>query len=243
MQGETVLITGGAKRLGRAAALNLAENGYHVVIHYNTSSQEAAALIDLLSAFAISACSVQGSLSTSDSCTVFLENCRNTAGPVHHLVNNAAVFPEDTLEEITIQSLESNFTVNTVAPLMISKKLREAGTLNSVTNLLDTRIVDYDKKHVSYHLSKRALMSLTSMMALEWAPEVRVNAVAPGLILQPEGEDTDYLQKLAHTNPLNTIGNENDISEAILYLIKSSFVTGQIIYVDGGRHLKGRVYE
>jgi NAD(P)-dependent dehydrogenase (short-subunit alcohol dehydrogenase family) len=130
-----------------------------------------------------------------------------------------------------------------MVPFFLSKGLKDSGNLLSVVNLLDTRIQDYDKNHVSYHLSKRGLMSLTKMTALEWAPQVRVNAVAPGLILVPEGEGEDYLKKLANTNPMQTVGNVGNITDAILFLIRNEFVTGQIIYVDGGRHLKGRVYE
>ena len=243
MQGETVLITGGAKRLGRATALALAKNGFDIIVHYNESHEEAESLLDELTALGISARAIHAALSGAESCAALLESCRDAAGSVHHLVNNASIFSADTLDEITITSLESNMSINTIVPLILSKGLKAAGSLRSVTHLLDTRIVDYDANHVSYHLSKRALMSLTSMMALEWAPEVRVNAVAPGLILPPEGEDEDYLQGLAHTNPLEAVGTEQDISDTIVFLINSTFITGQIIYVDGGRHLRGRVYE
>lgn len=243
MQGETVLITGGAKRLGRATALAMAQCGFNVLVHYNESRDEAESLLEELHTLDVSAWIVQGVLSDANSCSELLESCREVTGTIEHLVNNASIFPDNTLEELTMTSLESNMAINTLAPFILSKGLKDAGSLKTVTNLLDTRIVDYDKNHVSYHLSKRALMSLTSMMALEWAPDVRVNAVAPGLILPPEDKDESYLQGLAHTNPLQTVGTEKDISDAILFLINSTFVTGQIIYIDGGRHLKGRVYE
>jgi NAD(P)-dependent dehydrogenase (short-subunit alcohol dehydrogenase family) len=243
MQGETVLITGGAKRLGRATALALAKNGFNIVVHYNESRAEAEFLLDELRTLGVSAWAIQAALSDAGSCTALLEACREAVGDVHHLVNNASIFPADTLDEITTASLESSLSINTMVPFVLSIGLKDAGSLRSVTHFLDTRIVDYDANHVSYHLSKRALMSLTSIMALEWAPEVRVNAVAPGLILPPEGEAEDYLEKLAHTNPLQAVGDTGDISDTILFLINSKFVTGQIIYVDGGRHLKGRVYE
>ncbi|MFP6598296.1 MAG: SDR family oxidoreductase [Candidatus Hydrogenedentota bacterium] len=243
MQGETVLITGGAKRLGRATALTLAKSGFDIVVHYNESREEAESLVDELGALGISACAIQATLSDADSCAELLESCRDAAGDIHHLVNNAAIFPSDTLDELSMAFLESNLSINTMVPFLLSKGLRDAGSLRSVVHLLDTRITDYDAKHVSYHLSKRALMSLISMMALEWAPEVRVNAVAPGLILPPEGEEEDYLQALAHTNPLQAVGDAQDIADTVLFLLNSHFITGEIIYVDGGRHLKGRVYE
>ncbi|MCH7709078.1 MAG: SDR family oxidoreductase [Myxococcales bacterium] len=107
---------------------------------------------------------------------------------------------------------------------------------------MDTRITDYDKSHVSYHLSKRMLFSMTRMMALEFAPKVRVNAIAPGLILPPEGKDETYLQDLARSNPLLAYGGPGDVVEAVLFLLQGRFVTGQVLYVDGGRHLLGGVY-
>ena len=110
-------------------------------------------------------------------------------------------------------------------------------------NLLDSRITVYDKANSSYHLSKRMLMSLTKMMALEFAPRVRVNGVAPGSILSPSGKDQAYLERLASQNPLKRIGSTEDVAEAVLFLLKNDFVTGQLLYVDGGYHLNGRTYE
>jgi pteridine reductase len=104
---------------------------------------------------------------------------------------------------------------------------------------LDTRVAGYDRQHVAYHLSKQMLCTLTRMMAVEFAPRIRVNAVAPGLILPPEGKGMDYLEGLKGTNPLNQYGSAEDISAAAVFLIGSAFITGQGIHVDGGRHLKG----
>ena len=109
-------------------------------------------------------------------------------------------------------------------------------------NLLDSRITDYDREHAAYHLSKRMLFALTRMLALELAPRTIVNAVAPGLILPPEGKDEDYLRRMAHTVPLNRHGDAGDIEQAVLFLLRCEFVTGQVIFVDGGRHMEGRVY-
>ena len=102
---------------------------------------------------------------------------------------------------------------------------------------------DYDRDHVAYHLSKRALQSLTRMLAVELAPTVVVNAVAPGLILPPEGEDADYLERLAHTNPMNCWGHPQDVADAVRFLLQTRFTTGQTLYVDGGRNLRGKMHE
>ncbi len=96
--------------------------------------------------------------------------------------------------------------------------------------------------HTAYCTSKGALDQLTRMMALEFAPALRVNAVAPGLILPPEGKDESYLEQLAGTNPLQRHGGPRDITDAVLYLLGAEFVTGQVLFVDGGRHMKGAVH-
>jgi hypothetical protein len=108
--------------------------------------------------------------------------------------------------------------------------------------MLDTRAFDHDPRHFAYHLSKRTLFSLTRIMAAEFAPKIQVNAIASGLILPPEGKDESYLASLAHTNPMQRYGGPRDITEAVLFLLRSTFITGQVIHVDGGRHLKGAFY-
>ena len=107
-----------------------------------------------------------------------------------------------------------------------------------IVNLLDSRIVGYDFPHAAYYLSKRLLAILTEMAALKFAPSISVNAVAPGLILPPPGKDQSYLQELSASVPLQRHGGPQDIVDALLYLLKSEFLTGQVIYVDGGRHLR-----
>jgi len=115
-------------------------------------------------------------------------------------------------------------------------------TRAAVINFLDTRIASDDSAHFSYHASKRLFHTLTKQAALKFAPELRVNAIAPGLILPPVGEGVEYLKKRTHWNILNTYGNEKDITDAVVFLLKSRFISGQVLYVDGGQHLKGALY-
>ncbi|MFP6581970.1 MAG: SDR family oxidoreductase [Candidatus Hydrogenedentota bacterium] len=243
MNNQTVLITGGARRLGKSISEHLGAKGYRVIIHHDQSGDEAQQLADLINEGGGDAHCVQAHLSDETSCKNLAVTVRKSFGDIHHLINNASIFPEDTLNTLNADSIQENFNINTLVPLFLARTLHESGTLATVTNLLDTRIQDYDRQHVSYHLSKRALQSLTAMMALEWAPEVRVNGIAPGLILPPEGQTEEHLEALRHTNPLNHIGNPLEVSETIDFLISNPSITGQIIYIDGGRHLKGRVYE
>jgi NAD(P)-dependent dehydrogenase (short-subunit alcohol dehydrogenase family) len=129
--------------------------------------------------------------------------------------------------------------INAWAPLVLGRDFARVAGKGKIINLLDTRLCGYDFKHVSYILSKHSLYVLTRMMALEFAPGITVNAVSPGLILPPPGKDADYLLELARTLPLAMHGGPEDIVEAVLFLLRSDFITGQVINVDGGRHLKG----
>jgi NAD(P)-dependent dehydrogenase (short-subunit alcohol dehydrogenase family) len=146
--------------------------------------------------------------------------------------------------ETTSEALALNMQIHAYAPLALSRAFagQDPFVSGHIVNLLDSRVQDYDKLHVPYHLSKRSLLALTRMLAIELAPRVAVNAVAPGLILAPAGHGQEYMENLAHTNPMNRYGNPQDIVEAVLFLVQSEFITGQVIYVDGGRHMKGHMY-
>jgi len=133
--------------------------------------------------------------------------------------------------------------VHALAPLTLSRALAKQGRDGHIINMLDSRVTDYDRDHAAYHLSKRMLLTLTRMLAMELAPRIAVNGVAPGLILPPAGKDESYLRDLAHTNPMNRHGGVGDITDAVLYLLTSRFVTGQVMFVDGGRHMRGPLYE
>ena len=128
--------------------------------------------------------------------------------------------------------------VNAWAPFVLSREFARLAGRGKIINLLDTKIISSDRTHVAYLLSKQMLAALTSMCALEFAPNVTVNGIAPGLILPPPGKDDSYLEQLAQTVPLKRRGSPDDIADAARYLLQSDFVTGQIIYVDGGRHLR-----
>jgi NAD(P)-dependent dehydrogenase (short-subunit alcohol dehydrogenase family) len=152
---------------------------------------------------------------------------RQGNGCVDILVNNASVFPLSILDEITLEGLSSNIRVNAWAPFVLTRDLRRIMKKGRVVNLIDSRIKGYDWAHVEYILSKHLLAELTKMMAIEYAPDVVVNGVNPGLILPPQGRDSDYLEKLDRTVPRKKHGGPDDIVEAVLYLLKSDFLVGK----------------
>jgi len=242
LSGKTALVTGAGKRLGRATATALASQGVSVVVHYQSSQAEAEQCAELVRSNGVKAWTLQADLSDPPAAAAVMDRAVELAGPVDILVNSASIFPRNTLADMTWKDVTDNMQVNAMAPFLIARGLAAQGRSGAVVNLLDTRVVHYDRVHAAYHLSKRALLTLTRMMALEFAPAVRVNAVAPGLILPPPGEDESYLQKLSASVPLQRVGNAGDITDAILYLLRSEYVTGQVLFVDGGFHMRGSVY-
>jgi hypothetical protein len=242
LTGKTALVTGAAKRLGRAIALSLAHEGVGIVLHYRSSGEAVKEVAGAVRGLGVKAWTLKADLAPDGEAESLVERAIDAAGPLDFLINNASVFAQGRLTEMRAEDVRVNVDVNALAPFAAARRFAGQGREGVVLNLLDARIVDYDREHAAYHLSKRMLFDLTRMMALEFAPSVRVNAIAPGLILPPEGEDERYLASLAHTNPLNRHGAAADIASAALFLLKSDFVTGQVVFVDGGRHLRGNVY-
>jgi NAD(P)-dependent dehydrogenase (short-subunit alcohol dehydrogenase family) len=242
LAGQHALVTGAARRIGRALALALAEQGVSVVAHYHTSDAQAAELTAAMAEYGVSAWPLQADLEDPTQAETLVERACSLAGNIDILINNASVFPAGTLADMDPHEVTRNVQVNALGPLQAGRALAARCKEGSIINLLDSRIVHYDKNHAAYHLSKRMLFTLTRMMALEFAPNVRVNAVAPGLILPPPGEGDDFLDRLAHSNPLQCKGCPGQVVDAALFLLQNPFITGQVIFVDGGHHMKGSVY-
>ncbi len=242
IQGKSALVTGAAKRIGRAIALELARQGVHIVLHYNQSAADVENAAYEVRACGVNAWIVQADLNDLTQADALFATAKENAGILNILIHSASIFPQNRVTDFRRDEFFQNMTVNALAPLWLSRAFARQETEGVIINLLDTRILDYDADHAAYHLSKRLLFTLTKMLSLELAPAIRVNGVAPGLILPPPGEDESYLEQRKHTNPLHRTGHLPDLTEAVLFLLRSDFITGQVIYVDGGRHLKGTVY-
>jgi len=237
LNGKTALVTGAAKRLGREIALALADAGVNVVVHYRESAAEARKLQEELVARGVKAWLVSADFDDADAPGRLLPDALDAAGSLDILVNSASLFLPSTIQDMDFAGLTRLMRVNAWAPLTLSREFARRVGRGKIVNLLDSRIAGFDKSHVAYILSKRALSALTEMMAVEFAPDITVNGVAPGLILPPPGKDEAYLDELAKGIPLKRHGNPADIADAVLYLLRSDFVTGQVIFVDGGRRL------
>lgn len=237
LQGRAALITGASKRIGRETALALAEQGVNVVVHFNRSEGEARQLAGELERKGVKAWTIQADFRRPKEYQSLIDRARSEAGGLDILVNNASIFPSETLGELAWSGFSADMEVNAWVPLILSRGFAQGAKRGSIVNLHDTHLQGFDFRHAGYILSKHVLAELTRMMALELAPNVTVNAVAPGLILPPPGADEGYLVNHARALPLQRHGAPRDVAEAILFLLRSDFITGQVIYVDGGRQL------
>jgi len=242
MKMKTAMVTGAARRIGRAVALHLAKNGYRVAIHCHGSVEAGAALVKTIETAGGAAFLVQGNLQDEQRCAAMVQEVRCQMSHVNVLVNSASTFTEDNVLSFSFDSLRDHMMVNAFAPLLFSRAFACDSAVDCIVNFLDSRVVDYDDTHASYHLSKRTFDDITRMLAMELAPDVRVNAVAPGLILPPEGKGDDYVEMRRRENLLQRQGTLDEICMAVDFLVNNEFVTGQTVFVDGGRHLKGAFY-
>jgi len=245
-------VTGGAHRIGREIALALGRAGADVVVHFRASREAAEEVCGELAKLGVGAAAVGADLAEPDEAEGLVDRARAAVGGLDLLVNSASIFPIGGLDAVEWSDLDRNLRVNAWAPFVLARQLAERvrgspqeaeapvdGLARaSVVNLLDTRIRGGDPDHAAYHLSKVVLAELTRMSALELAPFVRVNAVAPGPALPPEGRDDAYLRGRIAALPLGRLIPPSAIAEAVLYLLSAESVTGQILFVDGGSHLR-----
>lgn len=238
LQGKIALVTGASRRIGRAIAIALAEEGVHIVAHDRRALEsETIKVCDEVVDCGSKSWRIIADLEKPEEYASLIARTLQTAGSLDIVINNASLFLPSTLMDVGFGDLTRHVQVNAWTPFVLSREFARLAGRGKIINLLDTRIHGYDRAHVAYILSKHMLSVLTKMCALEFAPAITVNGVAPGLILPPPGKDESYLEQLAHSTPLKRHGSPEDITKAVVYLLTSDFVTGQIIFVDGGRHL------
>lgn len=238
LRGKTALVTGASKRIGREISLQLAQAGVNVVVHYNNSEEEAIKLCKELASNNVQSWPIKANFETPSEYETLIDRAFNLAGKIEFLINSASIFPVENLDTVTFESMIANMQVNAWVPFVLCKKFSERAHEGKIINLLDSRIKDQDWNHVGYILSKHVLTAMNRMLALKYAPQITVNGIAPGLILPPPGQPQSYLEERVNTVPLKRHGDPFDIAQATIYLLKTRFITGNIIYVDGGRHLK-----
>ncbi|NJD20797.1 MAG: SDR family oxidoreductase [Gemmatimonadetes bacterium] len=233
------LVTGGAVRLGRDISLGLAEAGYDLVVHYRSSrgpAEEVARAVEALGR----RCVLHGGDLTDPAVPgAMVEAARAAYGRLDLLVNSAASFDARPLAEVDAPAWDAVMDLNVRAPHLLVRAAE--GMLRSsrgaVVNVLDLSAFQPWSEHAAHAVSKAALAQLTRVQARALAPEVRVNAVAPGAVLPPEGYPEERLEALRSRTPLGTLGTPEDVVRAVVFLAGAAFVTGQILAVEGGRLL------
>jgi pteridine reductase len=236
------LITGAAARIGAATATLLHENGYRIIIHYNNSVENANALANSLNnKREDSACILEANLMDSEAVSALADRSIAAWGQLDLLVNNASAFYPTPLETITEEQWQELFASNAMAPLLLARSTTDMlrQQQGCIINISDTHVRRGLKNHSIYIMAKSALEGMTRTMARDLAPEVRVNAIAPGAILWAEnGNDLSHEMKAAIIDgiSLKRMGEPLDIANAVLFLAgNASYITGQVLHVDGGR--------
>jgi NAD(P)-dependent dehydrogenase (short-subunit alcohol dehydrogenase family) len=239
-EARVALVTGGAKRIGAAIVEALAEAGYAIVIHCNSSVAEAEALATRLKARGGEASVVTADLANPDSVAGLIADAAKPFGPVTLLVNNASVFLADTLHTLDILTWNRQFSVNIRAPSILAKDMAAmlpADSKGAIINIIDQRVWKLTPEFYSYTLSKAALWAATRTMAQTLAPHIRVNAVGPGPTLGNAHDGDEGVHHEAAGVPLERQVEPREIAAAVLYLASAQSVTGQMIAVDGGQHI------
>lgn len=239
MTNKTALITGAAKRIGKFIAMHMAGNGFDLAIHYNSSKNDAISFQEDLrknypnQKFKIFKCD----LNCVEEVDGLLNRILVHFEKIDVLVNNASVFESGVVRETSVNLFQNQMNVNLLAPFILSRDYAMNSKKGLIVNLLDTRIASNANSHAAYSLSKVGLAHLTKMAALEFAPAIRVNAIAPGATLPPKNQGDKYLLTIAEKTPMKVSGGIEPILQSLDYLINNQSITGQILYCDGGEHL------
>ncbi len=234
------LVTGGAQRLGKAVAIELARNGWGVVVHYRRSAPESTTS-EIVNAGG-AAVTVGADLNDARERDELVSRAIEAAGArLTALVNCAAIFEHDTIETLSAEALNEHMAINALTPSLLAHKfaasLGEDGR-GVIVNFLDFKLASPYPDHFSYTLSKYALAGATDLLARALAPRVRVNAVAPGYVLPAPGQAQADYERLHGDTPLEYGPSPEDIAHAARFLLENPAVTGQTIYVDAGRRFR-----
>ena len=246
-QAETgvVLVTGAGHRIGRAISLALADDGWAVAVHHHRSTDDAKGLVKLIQQRRGRAVAVAADLADDSAIGNLIPGVASQLGPVTCLVNNASVFEPDDILSATPKSWERHLDVNLRAPFFLiqsfAKELPE-DRCGHVINLLDERVWNLTPHFASYTVSKMGLWTLTQTCALALAPRIRVNGIGPGPTLPSSRQSVEHFEAQRVSTPLGRGTTPEEIASAVRFILSSPAMTGQMIALDGGQHLKWRRY-
>jgi NAD(P)-dependent dehydrogenase (short-subunit alcohol dehydrogenase family) len=237
---RTVLVTGSAKRIGKAIAIALGGDGWNVAVHYNRSNREAEALVEDIRSLGVRASAVKCDLSDAAAVAGLISECNGQLGPLTCLINNASLFEFDDPLEFDPDKWDRHAAINIRAPLQLARGFASQIPQHStgcVINMLDQKVFNLNPDFFSYTLTKVSMESATRVLAMALAPRVRVCGIAPGITLI-SGKQTQQGFERAHARaPLGHSGDVDDIVAAVRYIIAAKSTTGDTMLIDGGQHL------
>lgn len=250
---QVAVVTGAAHRVGRAIALELARQGIHILVHFHSSDHDTVrSTVQDIKSLGVDAFAVQADISQPDGVTTVFDAVREHFGRLHLLVNSASVFPNGTLPETSLASWQQALDVNLTAPFLCTQaavSLMRATDPESnrtgypvggsIINILDRGSISPWAERAAHGISKAGLWMLTQTSAINYAPDIRVNGVLPGPVLAPPGMNDERWQQIGRTQTLlERVGAAEDVARAVVFLAQESYITGTLITVNGGEHLK-----
>lgn len=239
LAGRVALVTGAGQRLGQSLAVALGKEGMQVAVHYNSSAEGARETQKSIEVAGGKAMIFQADLATARAPAELVEKVAEL-GPLAVVVNSAAVMERMMIGAVTPQAWDAIFALNLRAPFLISQAaapvMKAEG--GAIVNIADLAAFESWPGYIPHSISKAGVVKMTSALARVLAPEIRVNAIAPGAVLLPADWNADAGDRLASTTPLRRLGHPDDVVQAMLYLLRSDFVTGETLIVDGGRHIR-----
>lgn len=230
------LVTGSSDRVGKAISLKLAQMGYNLVLHYNSSQEKAEKLKKEIRGLGVRAEVLKIDFSKENDFEAIFGELSNRLS-IAVLVNCASDFYKSSFSDPGVEHLHHMLRVNFESAYLLTKAFVSCCKKGVIINIIDTKAAKNQTVHLDYLLSKKLLKEFTLVSAFTLGPNFRVNGIAPGLILPPKGKDESYLEELAKNIPLKTVGNLSQIQQAVEFIVTNDFLTGQIIYIDGGEHL------
>ena len=237
---KNVLVTGAAKRLGRAIALDLAAAGWNVAVHYHGSEDDADSAVQQARAFGVEATALKCDLSKESETAALVGRAAKEIGPLTALINSASLFENDDWQSASRKTWDDHIETNLRAPMVLSQtfaKQLPADAQGNIINIVDQRVLKPTPQFLSYSLSKAGLYWLTTTLAQALGPNIRVNAVGPGPTLRNARQSEKDFARQRDATILKHGAEPSDIATAIRYLLSAVSVTGQMIAVDGGQHL------
>jgi pteridine reductase len=240
LKGRVALVTGAGRRIGRAIATGLAQEGARLAVHYHSTGDGAATLVDEIKAAGGDARLFQADLSVAEAAAALVDQVATAFGVLDVLINSAGIMERTPIGTVTPAMWDTLFAINLRAPFFAAQaaaaRMGERG--GAIVNIADLAGFEAWAAYIPYAITKTGVIQMTRVLANALAPHIRVNAIAPGAVLLPEDWDAAAAQRIIATTPLRRLGSPADVVQGVLYLLHADYVTGHTLVVDGGRHVR-----